>query len=69
MEYLAAAVPDAFDIRPSGEERSIVEAKLTAPVSGAMRLFAPILRAQVGRQLAAALVEDRDDLESGRYGE
>jgi len=33
-----------------------------------MRLVAPILRAQVGKQLAAALLEDKSDLEEGAYG-
>ncbi len=56
-----------FDVKPRGEGRSIVEARLTVPVSGGMRILAPILRPRVGRQLAAALIEDKVDLESGRY--
>jgi len=33
----------------------------------ATRLLGPVLRRLLGRSLAAALEEDRDDLESGRY--
>lgn len=57
-----------FDVEPCGEGRSTVEARLTVPISGALRLVAPILRARVGKQLAAALVEDKADLEGGTYG-
>lgn len=56
-----------FQVRPRGEDGSVVEARLTAPIPGAMRIAAPILRAQVGRQLASALVEDKADLEGGGY--
>jgi hypothetical protein len=56
-----------FNVESRGEGRSVVEARLTAPISSAMRVVAPILRAQVGRQLAAALVEDKEDLEGGAY--
>lgn len=56
-----------FDVESLGEGRSVVEARLTAPISSAMRLAAPILRAQVGSRLAAALVEDKADLEGGAY--
>jgi hypothetical protein len=56
-----------FEVEPRSEGRSAVEARLSAPISGVMRLVAPILRAQVGKQLAAALVEDKADLEGGAY--
>ncbi|MEM8902610.1 MAG: hypothetical protein AAGF02_02815 [Actinomycetota bacterium] len=59
----------AFDVAPRGDSRSVVEARLTAPLSGLQRLAAPILRAQVGKQLEAALVEDKADLEEGAYGQ
>lgn len=58
----------SFDVAPRGADRSVVEARLTGPLTGAMRLVAPLLRAQVGRQLAAALVEDKSALEEGAYG-
>jgi hypothetical protein len=58
----------SFSVRSCGESRSVVEARLTAPVPFAMRFMTPILRAQVGKQLAAALVEDKADLERGAYG-
>ncbi len=57
----------AFDVGPRGADRSVVEARLTAPLTGVQRVVAPILRAQVGRQLAAALLEDKADLEHGAY--
>ena len=57
-----------FDVEALGEGRSVVEARLTAPISRVMRIAAPILRAQVGKQLAAALLEDKADLEAGAYG-
>lgn len=56
-----------FAVEPSGAGRSIVEANLRAPGSGVLRILAPILRAQVGKQLAAALAEDKADLEGGGY--
>lgn len=56
-----------FEVTSRGEGRAAVEARLSAPVAGVMRMVAPVLRAQVGRQLAAALVEDKADLESGTY--
>jgi hypothetical protein len=59
----------SFDVRSAGEGRSVVEARLTAPRSFVLRVAAPILRAQVGKQLAAALVEDKADLERGAYGQ
>jgi hypothetical protein len=59
----------SFDVAPQGADQSVVEARLAAPLTGVMRLVAPMLRAQVGRQLAAALVEDKSDLEEGAYGQ
>jgi hypothetical protein len=56
-----------FEVEPRGAGRSAVEARLRAPISGVMRVAAPILRAQVGKQLAAALAEDKADLERGTY--
>jgi hypothetical protein len=58
----------SFDVQSAGEGRSVVEARLTASLPLALRVAAPILRAQVGKQLAAALVEDKADLEGGAYG-
>lgn len=57
-----------FCVEPLADERTQVEALLTAPLRGALRLLAPLLRALVGRQLSAALIEDKADLESGSYG-
>jgi hypothetical protein len=48
--------------------RSAVAARLTARVPLALRVMTPILRAQVGKQLTAALLEDKADLEQGIYG-
>lgn len=59
----------SFDVQSAGQGRSVVEARLTAPRSLVLRVAAPILRAQVGRQLAAALVEDKADLERRAYGQ
>jgi hypothetical protein len=59
----------SFDVQSCGDGRSVVEARLTAPIPLAMRVVTPILRAQVGKQLAAALVEDKADLEGGAYGQ
>ena len=56
-----------FQVESQGDGRSNVEARLTAPIPGVLRIIAPLLRAQVGRQLAAALVEDKADLESESY--
>jgi hypothetical protein len=57
-----------FEIATRDEGGSTVEARLSAPISGVMRIAAPILRAQVGKQLAKALAEDKADLEDGAYG-
>jgi hypothetical protein len=59
----------SFDVQSLGDDRSVVEARLTAALPLAIRLAAPIFRAQVGKQLAAALVEDKADLEGGAYGQ
>lgn len=58
----------SFDVRSCGEGRSVVEARLTASIPLAIRVATPVLRAQVGKQLAAALLEDKADLEDGAYG-
>jgi hypothetical protein len=58
----------SFDIQPRGATRSAVAARLTAPVPLVLRVMTPILRAQVGKQLTAALLEDKADLEQGTYG-
>jgi hypothetical protein len=58
----------SFDIQPRGASRSAVVARLTARVPLALRVMTPILRAQVGKQLTAALLEDKADLEQGIYG-
>ena len=57
-----------FVVQPLGPGRSVVEARLVAPLAGVMRGAAPLLRTRVGKQLAAALAEDKDDLERGDYG-
>jgi len=57
----------AFDIVETGVESAEVTATLTPPRTMATRLLGPVLRRLLGRSLAAALEEDRDDLESGRY--
>jgi hypothetical protein len=59
----------SFDVQSAGEGRSVVEARLTAPLPFALRVAAPILRAQVGKQLAGGLLEDKADLERGAYGQ
>lgn len=57
-----------FDIAERGPDETEVTATLTSEsTSRAARLAAPLLRAGLGRALAQALDEDRDDLESGRY--
>ena len=57
-----------FDIAERGPDETEVTATLTSEsTSLAARLAAPLLRAGLGRALAQALDEDRDDLESGRY--
>jgi hypothetical protein len=57
-----------FTVESRGDGRSVVEARLRAPLSPLLRITAPLLRAQIGRQLAAALLEDKADLESDNYG-
>lgn len=59
----------SFNVQSLGEGRSVVEARLTAPIPLAIRIATPILRAQVCKQLAAALDEDKADLEGGAYGQ
>ena len=56
-----------FDVASLGDQRARVSARLAARLPGPMAVLAPVLRRQVGRQLAAALVEDKRDLEGGRY--
>jgi hypothetical protein len=46
---------------------SEVTATLRHEPRGVQRLAAPVLRRMLGRALAAALAEDKADLESGRY--
>ena len=56
-----------FTVTPTAADRSSVDAELVAPLPALLRPLAPLLRARVGRQLAAALIEDRTDLETGRF--
>jgi hypothetical protein len=56
-----------FDVTGVDDGRASVTARLTAPLSGPKAALAPVLRRQVGKQLAAALDEDKRDLEGGRY--
>jgi hypothetical protein len=58
-----------FDVARVDDRRASVTARLTASLSGPMAVLAPVLRRQVGKQLAAALDEDKHDLESGRYAD
>lgn len=56
-----------FDVAADGEAESLVTATLTAPLRGLESLAGPLLRRKIRRSLAAALVEDKHDLESGSY--
>lgn len=56
-----------FEVVPQGDGAATVTARLTAPLSAPLRVLAPAMRAQVGRQLTSALQEDKQDLEGGRY--
>lgn len=56
-----------FDIVESGPGSAEVTATLTPPNTFLIRVAGPILRRAIDRSLAAALEEDRADLESGRY--
>ena len=60
----------SFDVRPDpgSDNRSHVEARLAAELTGVQVLLAPMLRRSVARALATALQEDKDDLERGGYG-
>lgn len=57
----------AFDIKPVGPRTTEVTATLTVPGSPITRIAGPLLRRALGGSLAAALGEDKNDLESGRY--
>ncbi len=48
-------------------QTTVVTATLSAPLRFPLSLAVPVLRRIVGRALAAALVEDKADIESGRY--
>ena len=56
-----------FDVAHAEHDAAIVTARLTAPLRAPLRVLAPVMRWQVGRQLAAALDEDKRDLEGGSY--
>lgn len=56
-----------FDVDESAPASTHVAATLRLPPSLTTRLLGPVLRRAVGRELARALDEDRDDLESGHY--
>ena len=65
-EGLFAGGSITFDIDDDGPT-SEVTATIRHEPRGVQRLAAPVLRRVLGRALAAALDEDRVDLESGRY--
>ncbi len=56
-----------FEIGGEDDGPSTVTATLDAPLSGPAALIGPLLRRVVSSSLRAALVEDKADLESGRY--
>ena len=56
-----------FEVEPVDDGTATVTARLVAPLSAPLRMLAPMMRAQVGRQLTAALEEDKQDLEGGHY--
>jgi hypothetical protein len=56
-----------FTIVEAGEGVSAVTAELEAPLNAVQRVAQPLLQRQVAKALAAALEEDRRDLESGTY--
>ena len=56
-----------FHIQPDGPSRSRVTAIVEAELRGVKVLAAPMLRSQLAKDLRAALAEDKDDLEHGRY--
>ena len=51
-----------------GPERTLVRVEVKLPLRGLMKLFAPLLRRGIERDLAVALEEDRIDLEERGYG-
>lgn len=55
-----------FDVVESGPDTSTVAARLESDRT-AHRVLRPLISLVVGRALAKALDEDRNDLESGRY--
>lgn len=60
-------VTQTFESR--GPERTLVRIEVKLPVTGLLRLLSPLLRLGIRRDLAAALEEDRVDLEERRYAE
>ena len=56
-----------FHVRPDGPSRSRVTAIVEAELRGIQAIAAPMLRSQLAKDLRAALAEDKDDLEHGRY--
>ena len=56
-----------FHIQSDGPCRSVVTAVVAAELRGVQALVAPLVRSQVARDLRAALIEDKADLELGRY--
>ena len=56
-----------FHIRPDGPARSEVTAVVAAELRGVQALVAPLVRSQVAKDLRAALIEDKADLELGHY--
>lgn len=60
--------PGAIEFVIEGDrEESTVVATLRTELRGLTRVFQPLLEPILRRSLKAALREDRDDLESGRY--
>ena len=57
----------SFHFEPLGTDRCGVRAVVTADLPAPAMLVAPLLRRQIRRDLAAALLEDKRDLEEGGY--
>lgn len=57
------------NFEPQGPDRTLVRVEVDMPLRGLLRLLAPLVRFGIQRDLAAALEEDRIDLEERRYGQ
>lgn len=59
-------VHQRFEARGPGQ--TLVRLQVEMPLRGAQKLFAPLIRIGIARDLALALEEDRRDLEDRAYG-